>query len=232
VLSLVTTTTTPCRSASPPAAILPVACNPALERLARSRRVLLLQGPVGPFFDRLTHWLHGQGAQVHRVAFHTGDQWDCRAMEPIRFLGRPDEWPEAFTRLLESHRIDCVALFGQARPHHATALAMARPAGIPVVVFEEGYVRPGFATMELDGVNGHSTTLDRYRWCSGPYGEPVWPPTDAAGRLQWRMALHAMRHYLPLCSLPPLNPHHVHHRSTHMRHHLAHWLRTAWGGGG
>jgi len=229
VLSLVTTPTTPCEAAAPPPALLPVACNPALERLARSRRVLLLQGSVGPFFDRLTHWLHGRDAQVHRVVFHAGDQWDCQTIEPIAFRGRLDEWPAFFARLLESHRIDCVALFGQARSHHACALTVARPLGVSVVVFEEGYVRPGFATMELNGVNGHSTTLDRYRWCSGPDGaEPAWPPSDTAGNFQWRMALHAMRHYLPLCALPALNPHHVHHRSTHLRHHLTHWLRTAW----
>jgi len=191
--------------------------------------VLLLQGSVGPFFDRLAHWLHGQGAQVHRVVFHAGDQRDCRAIAPIAFRGRLDEWPAFFARLLGSHGIDCVALFGQSRPHHASALTMARSLGVPVVVFEEGYVRPGFATMELDGVNGHSTTLDRYRWCSGPGNvEPAWPMSDALGGLQWRMAWHAMWHYGSLCALPALNPHHVHHRSTHMRHHLTHWARTAW----
>lgn len=229
MLSLVTTTTIPFQAASPPPTLLPVASNPALQRLAQARRVLLLQGSVGPFFDRLTHWLHGRGTKVHRVVFHAGDRRDCRAIEPIAFRGRLEEWPGVFARLLESHQIDCVALFGQARPHHASALTMARPAGIPVVVFEEGYVRPGFATMELGGVNGHSTTLDRYRWCSGPDGEePTWPSADAPGGLQWRMALHAVRHYLPLCALPPLNPHHVHHRSTRMWHHLVHWLRTIW----
>ena len=38
-----------------------VSGNPALTALLQSHSVLLLQGPVGPFFDRLTHWLKGNG---------------------------------------------------------------------------------------------------------------------------------------------------------------------------
>jgi capsule polysaccharide modification protein KpsS len=57
-----------------------VSANPALTALLQSRSVLLLQGPVEPFFDRLTHWLKGNGVPtVNRVAFSGGDEWDCNA---------------------------------------------------------------------------------------------------------------------------------------------------------
>ena len=64
-----------------------VTINPALARLAASRTVLLLQGPVGPFFDRLASWLGSRGARVHRVAFQGGDEFDAKALEPVKFSG-------------------------------------------------------------------------------------------------------------------------------------------------
>jgi capsular polysaccharide export protein len=227
VLSLVTAPNEPHRLAPPSPRL--VADNPALARLAHSSRVLLLQGPVGPFFDRLAQWLLGRGAQVHRVVFQAGDRLDCQALEPLVFRGTLEDWPGFLGRLMTSHGIDCVALFGQSRPHHVAALEASRRAGVPAVVLEEGYVRPGFATVELEGVNGHSTTLDRYRWCSGPgEDEPVWPSSDAPSGLAARMAWHAVRHYLALGLLPTLNPHYVHHRSDRLRPHVAHWVRTGW----
>lgn len=39
----------------------------------RGRNVLLLQGPVGPFFSRLAHDLELAGASVHKVNFNAGD---------------------------------------------------------------------------------------------------------------------------------------------------------------
>lgn len=227
MLSLVTAPTKSLRCAPP--SPRPVADNPALTRLAHSSRVLLLQGPVGPFFDRMAHWLLGRGAQVHRVVFQAGDRLDCQAVAPLAYRGTLEDWPGFLGRLIASYGIDCVALFGQSRPHHAAALEVARQAGVSAVVLEEGYVRPGFATVELDGVNGHSTTLDRYRWCSGPgESEPVWPSSDTAAGLTTGMAWHAVRHYLALGLLPTLNPHYTHHRSDRLLHYVEHWVRTGW----
>ena len=56
------------------ASLRTVSCNPALLQLASSRHALLLQGPVGPFFDRLTRWLESNGTSVHRVIFQAGDR--------------------------------------------------------------------------------------------------------------------------------------------------------------
>src|SRR5207253_3330067 len=39
----------------------------------RGKRVLLLQGPVGPFFRRLAARLRAAGAEVHKVNFNGGD---------------------------------------------------------------------------------------------------------------------------------------------------------------
>ena len=130
--------------------------NPALRALLQSRSVLMLQGPVGPFFDRLALWLKGKGVPlVNRVAFSGGDLWDCKALLPMRFSGALVEWPIYLQNLISTFKVDCIVLFGQARPHHAKAVVFASLLGIKVVVVEEGYFRPHYLTMELGGVNGY-----------------------------------------------------------------------------
>ncbi|MDZ4274355.1 MAG: capsular biosynthesis protein, partial [Erythrobacter sp.] len=55
------------------------------------------------------------------------------------------------------HQITDVMLFGDCRDHHIAALKVCRERGVSAWVFEEGYVRPDWVTMEIGGVNGHSS---------------------------------------------------------------------------
>jgi len=87
----------------------------------------------------------------------------------------PAEWPACLRRLLTQHRTDCIVLFGQSRLYHRDALAVAAEAGIPVVVLEEGYFRPGFVTMESGGVHSPPIPLDEYPWGATPPGSGTAP---------------------------------------------------------
>jgi len=139
-----------------------VSCNPALTTLLQSRSVLLLQGPVGPFFDRLTVWLKDNDVPtVNRVAFSGGDEWDCNASIALRFRGALLEWPMYLQYMFTTFKVDCIVLCGQARPHHAKAMVLASLLGIKVVVVEEGYFRPRYLSMELGGVNGYPHLAQR-----------------------------------------------------------------------
>ena len=205
-----------------------VSSNPALLRLAHAKRVLLLQGPVGPFFDRLTRWLNAQGAEVHRVVFHAGDRRDCQAVTPIAFTGSRSEWPAFLDELLQRLGIDTLVLFGQARTPHALAIAQAKAKGLAVVVTEEGYVRPGYVTMELGGVNALSTTLQRYQWVPVSPGPRVQTQRPAHSEHLFRqMAWFACRHYWRLHWAPPLSADYQHHRPIDVLHHSRYWV-TSW----
>ncbi|MGK9789039.1 capsular biosynthesis protein, partial [Salmonella enterica subsp. enterica] len=57
---------------------------------------------------------------------------------------------------LEQLRIDAIVVFGSARRHHRIAARLAKSMGIAFWVFEEGYVRPKYITLERDGVNADS----------------------------------------------------------------------------
>jgi len=126
-----------------------------------SRRFLFLQGPHGPFFDRLGRMLRAAGAQVWRVGFNKGDAlfWRDRASY-IPFTSSLDDWPRTCADLLDSHAITDLALYGDVRAIHAEAIALAKARGITVHVFEEGYLRPYWVTYERDGSNGNSVLMD------------------------------------------------------------------------
>lgn len=193
--------------------------NPALQSLLRCNRICLLQGPVGPFFDRLATALQQRGAVVSRVAFHGGDLWDSRAVVATPFQGHPSEWRLFLRELLIHCQIDGVVLFGETRSHHEVALEVCGELGVLAHVFEEGYFRPGYATLEHDGVNARSSSLSRHTWgMTAPR-----PPLKLKG-VFGRTATFAMAHYLAMSMRRSYFPHHRHHRSTSVALYARFWV--------
>lgn len=126
-----------------------------------NRRFLFLQGPHGPYFHRLGQMLQSSGAAVWRVGFNRGDRafWPTTATY-IPYQGTPEDWPAECNALMDHHAITDLVLYGDTRPIHAQAVAIARARGITVHVFEEGYLRPYWVTYERGGSNGHSRLMD------------------------------------------------------------------------
>jgi capsular polysaccharide export protein len=124
-----------------------------------NRRFLFLQGPHGPYFHRLGRMLRAAGAQVWRVGFNRGDRAFWPSSNYIAYKGTPEAWPDRFRALITEHAITDIVLYGDTRPVHAHAVAIAREAGLTVHVFEEGYLRPHWVTYERGGSNGHSRLM-------------------------------------------------------------------------
>ncbi len=123
-------------------------------------RFLFLQGPHGPFFQQLSEQLRASGAEVFRVGFNAGDEafWKDRARF-IRYNEPAANWPDRFAEILTQKEITDLVLYGDVRPIHASAVAIARARGITVHVFEEGYLRPYWVTYERGGSNGNSRLM-------------------------------------------------------------------------
>lgn len=119
--------------------------------------MLLLQGPAGPFFRRVAGHLRRNGSTVTKVNFNSGEDLYYRGPDVIRYTGALEDWGDFFARLVEERQIQCVVLFGDCRPLHRTAIERARNLPCRIFVFEEGYLRPDFVTLEKDGVNGFSS---------------------------------------------------------------------------
>ena len=124
------------------------------------RHFLLLQGPHGPFFQQLGRMLRATGARVTRVGFNAGDQafWRDRA-NYVAYVDRLDGWSAHLRTLIADERITDIVLYGDTRPIHAQAVAVANAANLCVHVFEEGYLRPFWVTYERGGSNGNSRLM-------------------------------------------------------------------------
>lgn len=122
---------------------------------AGRRQFLFLQGPPGPFFRELASALEARGVGTHRINLSGGDRYDW-PRGGTDYRGRMADWPMFFDRFVRTRQISDLVLFGDCRPMHQSALRMAQLRGIHIHVFEEGYIRPDWMTLERDGVNGHS----------------------------------------------------------------------------
>ncbi len=124
-----------------------------------SRHVLLLQGPIGPFFSRFSEDLEQRGFTVTKINFNGGDRFFYRRRGAIDYTGKLDDWESWLERLVANRQITRLYLFGDCRAYHRIACEVARRNRIRVFVFEEGYIRPNFITLEEGGVNGRSRML-------------------------------------------------------------------------
>jgi len=114
------------------------------------KRVLFLQGPVGPFFWNLAKDLQRKGAEVFKFNFNAGD-WLFYPRGANAFRGDLSKWPDVLEAFMRDHHIDVVLLFGDCRPVHACVRGLAQELGCALGVFEEGYLRPDYVTFEPVG---------------------------------------------------------------------------------
>lgn len=124
----------------------------------QGRSFLFLQGVCSPFYPRLGQRLAAAGHRVVKVHFNGGDTlyWK-RGSGPVHAFRAPQhELPAFIESLWERYGITDQIVFGDRRPVHRPAIEAAPAQGIRTHVFEEGYFRPFWITLEREGVNGHS----------------------------------------------------------------------------
>lgn len=191
-----------------------------------TRVFLLLQGLMGPFFSRLGASLIANGHVVHGVMFNGGDRFFWRHLKAVNYAGRPSEWPGFLERLIIERNATDVVLFGDGRPVHRAAVAVCGRLQVRVHVFEEGYVRPDYVTLEHDGVNGHSSLPRDPGWyrdiaATLPPVDPL-PPVPFSFNMRVRQGI---AYNLAQLALSWRYPHYQSHRPWHPLHEGLGWLK-------
>ena len=180
--------------------------HPASDRLrdrlhpfadkSERRAFLFLQGPPGPLLFELATAMRETGVKVERINICAGDEIDW-PQPATNFRGRFRDWPVFFDNFLREHQITDILLFGDCRPYHVSARRVAALRGVRTYVLEEGYLRPHWMTLELDGVNGYSRLTRNKDWvveqASALPPEPYLPPVTASFR---RRVRDTARHYV------------------------------------
>ena len=184
---------------------------------ARPRQFLFLQGLAGPFFQRLGQALAQAGHGVHRVNFHGGDLVYWRGPGAVNYRGGRGGWPTFFQAQVDRRGITDIVLFGDCRPLHKDAIALANRLGLGVHVFEEGYIRPDFVTLEEGGVNGLSSLpRDPEHYLEAASRLPPLPPPAAPVPFSFnRRAREDIVYNVAATALAPLYPGYRTHRPWH-----------------
>ena len=213
-----------------------LASIPGSDRIASAsvphpRNVLLLQGLMGRLFRRLGQGLIQSGHSVFKVNFNGGDRLFWRLPGGIEYRGTLKEWPAAFRTILRDNGITDVVLFGDCRAHHVPAVAICRELGLPVHVFEEGYIRPDWVTLELGGVNGHSDLPREPGWYRQLAAElPPIPQHSQVPASFARRALEGLAYNVGDVFTRWYYPHWENHRPWHPLIEGLGWARKLWRG--
>lgn len=179
----------------------------------KGSNILFLQGPMGDFFSKLEVDFESKGAKVFRIGFNGGDRLFSRSETFTPYRGKREDWPLFIKRFLVENKINKIFLFGDCRYYQSIAIQAAKSLSVCSFVFEEGYVRPHYITLERGGVNNHSMIprdrafYDALDLKSVPFTFPV--ETNFNPR---RKVLSAMMYYAAGNITTFLYPYYKHHR--------------------
>ena len=180
----------------------------------QGRSFLFLQGVCSPFYPRLGQRLAAEGHRVVKVQFNGGDTlyWkrDCG---PVHTFRAPQhELPAFIESLWERYGITDQIVFGDRRPVHRPAIEAAPAQGIRTHVFEEGYFRPFWITLEREGVNGHSLLPQDPTWFLETGRRLPELPAPRRFKSSFRVrATHDVLYHLAGLANPVVFPHYRNH---------------------
>lgn len=201
--------------------------NQRLSQLT-NKRVLLLQGPMGPFFKKIEHGLRAIGATTFRICFNGGDRIFANKQSCCDFRGKTEQWRVFISDFYAEKNIDAIVLYGDCRFYHRVAMDVAAQSGIRIFVFEEGYVRPNFITLEENGVNAHSA-LPRnaafYRKLE--LKRPARNSNRPVKYSYQRWAIYTIIYFIFMHLWRYRYPHNKHHRNTNIGFEIVYGFRNA-----
>ncbi|MBC8739247.1 capsular biosynthesis protein [Paraburkholderia sp. UCT31] len=177
------------------------------------RSFLALQGTASPFFSRLAAALRERGHAVGRVNFCGGDLAYAGKEKTWNFIGAPEALANWYVNKIKGEDFTDVIMFGDCREIHRPIHPIAQSLGLRVHVFEEGYVRPHWLTLEQHGVNGRSQLPRDPAW----YVEqrrftPPSPAGEHTGYNLYERAFHDIRYRFANTLFAPHFPHYRSHR--------------------
>ncbi|MEN6669960.1 capsular biosynthesis protein [Psychrobacter sp. B38] len=196
----------------------------SMSHLLTHRHVLLLQGKMGGFFNRFSAFLQTQDIKVSKINFNAGDAFFYHHPNTYEYtdtLAQFSAWLQAF---IEEHGIDGIVCFGDCRPHHTQAACISEQLGISFFVFEEGYLRPDYVTLQEYGINGYSrlNTAD-IKALKKANDKPLYTHNRF-----YRLSIAAIVYYIIAWIYKSRYPHYSHHRGMTAWQEAIAWLKAPW----
>jgi len=143
-----------------------------------TRHFLLVQGNSSPFFMALAKALDARGHGVSKINFSGGDYALWGDWKAVDFSGRFDEFKPFLTDYCQAHGVTDLIFHNDCRPFHRLASEVVVEQKLIAWVYEEGYLRPNWLTLERGGINGFSRMPDDPAWYL--HQAAALPPCDDA----------------------------------------------------
>jgi len=189
--------------------------------------VLLLQGPLGSFYQHLASALSQEGETVYRIVFNGGDEWFTgRAETVIHFQDQAEGWPAFLANVIQQYNIKLVLAYGDCRYYHLQAKRECQRQNVRYFAFEEGYLRPNYITLEEGGVNGHSPITHKGIEAYQPVHtvrDEQHIPKNFLQRVYFAVVYYNVAAFKRRCF-----SRYIHHRSFSPVYEAGCWIRAAW----
>ena len=195
------------------------------------RNVLLLQGPVGPFFKMLSKYLQSkENVSVQQITFNGGDHYFSDKQHSTAYRGHSNDWTNYLSTYVKNNNITDIIVFGDCRYYHREAKKVADKLSISFWAFEEGYLRPSFITLEKNGVNGNSLfDFERYQSETNIPESTIETNQDnmlVLKRSFLHMGYHASMYYFFKLFYFNRYKGYIHHRPWHLFEETYNWVKS------
>ncbi len=128
------------------------------------RNFLFLQGPTSLFFNAIGNKLRERGHFAGHINFNVGDALFWRGGDAWHFRLSMNAFSAFLLEIIQRHHITDIHMLGDTRPAHEIALKLINQLGLVAHIWEEGYFRPGWLTLERGGINGNSRLPKDASW--------------------------------------------------------------------
>jgi len=182
-----------------------------------TKKVLLLQGPPGPFFSTLAKQFERSGAEVWKINFNGGDWLFFPWGRAVNYRGHPTFWESFLRDFIALHGITTIVCYGDCRWHHKTAGVVAEQLGIEFWVCEEGYLRPDHITLETYGVNANSRLPRDWESIRASQNFETVKSKISVGSTIVQRHIYFILHDVAAFFLRKRFPSYIHHRPIHPR---------------
>lgn len=190
------------------------------------RKFLFLQGMATPFFKELSKAIRSKGHETYRVNFCGGDALLSVGMSSWRFNKNTRQLPAWLEEKHQKYHFTDAVLFGDTRPVHKEAIRFLRDNGVNIHVFEEGYLRPNWITLESNGVNGYSSLINKPTsfWKISPE-DTEYTHTPEIGKTFSARAMHDVKYRVANAILHPVFSRYHNHRPANALREYAGWAK-------
>ncbi len=124
---------------------------------------LFLVGPIGTFFARLSRYLEDNQVRTYKILFPL-HEYGFSKSKIIKYDQDIGKFKQFLSKTIINYEIKHIFMYGNVLIPHKQALELVKELNVKGInvkthIFELGYLRPNFVTLENEGINYNSSLI-------------------------------------------------------------------------